>query len=155
MNGQRIVLSPHDHQEIQIITLKEVDQNSEEIGGVSEENSKSSINSLPETYTIIPGVQYKSKIYVDNLGYKYYKRSTHANRVYLVCDRQKKSKSFCRAVGSVSTNENCNTINLRAHHNHEPTEIDWDLSFLREEIATKGINETTSIRTIYNNAIAQ
>lgn len=31
----------------------------------------------PETYTIIPGIQVGSQVYVDNLNFKYYKKSSH------------------------------------------------------------------------------
>lgn len=135
--------------------VKEMDQNAQEKVSLNEDLGKN-IGCLPETYTIIPGVRYRSRIYVDNLGFKYYKRDTHRNRIYLVCAYQKNaSRPFCPCNGSISTNQMNNTITVRFPHNHEPSEIDWDVSFLREEISTVGIHESTvSLRTIYNNAIA-
>jgi hypothetical protein len=37
---------------------------------------------VPEIYQIIPGVQNRTSIYVDNFGLKYYKRYARGNRVF-------------------------------------------------------------------------
>lgn len=51
--------------------LEELDEEEEQIVRVS------------ETYRLIPGVHNRSRIYVDNLGFKYYKRETRGQRVYV------------------------------------------------------------------------
>jgi len=46
-------------------------------------------NVVPVTYRLIPGIHHGSRVYVDNVGFKYYKREAKANRIYLVCEWQK------------------------------------------------------------------
>jgi hypothetical protein len=123
---------------------------------VPEENA---LNQVPVTYRIIPGVHHGSRVYVDNLGFKYYKRETRVNRIYLVCERQKsRLYEFCPCTGSVSADLIDNRIRIRHQHNHEPADINLDVPFLREAISTRAIdpeNMSVSVRTVYNNTIVQ
>jgi len=43
----------------------------------------------PRTYRTIPGIRLNSKFYVDNLGYKYYKKKLLVNKISLICEQQK------------------------------------------------------------------
>lgn len=57
--------------------------NEKEIGFSSDEdNSENNVNiDISETYKIVPGIQHRTRVYVDNLGFKYYKRETRGNRM--------------------------------------------------------------------------
>ncbi|XP_029345894.1 uncharacterized protein LOC100570441 [Acyrthosiphon pisum] len=88
----------------------------------------------------------------------YYKREATANRIYLVCERQKsKLHEYCLCTASVSTQVD-NRIRIRNRHNHRPADINLHVPFLREAIGARGIdpeNMSVSVRTVYNNAIVQ
>lgn len=47
-----------------------------------EENALNQVPLVPVTYRLIPGIHHGSRIYVDNLGFKYYKREARVNRIY-------------------------------------------------------------------------
>ncbi|XP_025205737.1 uncharacterized protein LOC112602037 [Melanaphis sacchari] len=117
------------------------------------------LNQVPLTYRMIPGVHHGSRIYVDNLGFKFYKREATINRVYLVCERQKsRYHEYCPCTASVSTELIDNRIKVRHQHNHGPADIDLHVPFLREAIGARSIdpeNMSVSVRTAYNNAIVQ
>ncbi|KAL4103818.1 hypothetical protein QTP88_019153 [Uroleucon formosanum] len=112
---------------------------------------------VSETYSLIPGVRNRSRIYVDYLGFKYYKRQiVETACMYLVCKRQKKRNHFCPSTVTVSTNYNDNRIRLGNYHDHEPGVIDLNVPFLREAISERGIDPavtTSFMRTLYNNEI--
>lgn len=117
------------------------------------------VNEVPETYTLIPGVHHGSRVYVDNVGFKYYKREERGNRIYLVCERQKSElHDFCPCTASVSRELIDNRIRVRSQHNHRPANINLNVPFLREAIGAKGIdceNMCPSVRIAYNNAIVK
>jgi len=50
---------------------------------VLKEEEEEQIVGVSETYTLIPGVHNRSRIYIDNLGFKYYKREVRGHRVYV------------------------------------------------------------------------
>ncbi|XP_060857291.1 uncharacterized protein LOC132934900 isoform X1 [Metopolophium dirhodum] len=121
-----------------------------------EEDEEIVVVGVSETYSIIPGVQSRSRIYVDNLGFKYYKREARGGRVYLVCERQKKRNQYCHSTATVSTDLRDNRIHLQNYHDHQPAEIDLNVPFLREAIGERGIDPavtTSFMRTLYNNEI--
>ncbi|XP_050061296.1 UPF0746 protein DDB_G0281095-like [Aphis gossypii] len=73
------------------------------------------------TYRTIPGIRLNSKFYVDNFGYKYYKKKLLINRITLVCERQKNpNRPICHGSASISRNEMDNQILIVVPHNHEP-----------------------------------
>lgn len=115
---------------------------------------------IVETYTLLPGIRRNSKIYVDNLGYKYYKKKVLVNRLALICERKKNpSRPMCHGTASVSRfNEMDNRIALGNPHNHEPAEIDLNVPFLRNSLSERALDPTittTSIRTLYNSEIVR
>lgn len=115
---------------------------------------------IVETYTMLPGIRRNTKIYVDNLGYKYYQKKVLTHRLSLICERQKNpSRPMCHGTASVSRfNEMDNRIVLGNPHNHEPAEIDLQVPFLRNTLSEKSIDPTitsTSIRTLYNSEIVK
>jgi len=61
----------HEEEVVEEVEVLEKEEEEEQIVGVS------------ETYTLIPGVHNRSRIYVDNLGFKYYKRQVRGHRVYV------------------------------------------------------------------------
>jgi hypothetical protein len=69
------------------ILLDGFENNVEEVGVSSDEDFE--VIAVPEIYQIIPGVQNRTRIYVDNLGFKFYKRYARSNRVFLIWGRQK------------------------------------------------------------------
>lgn len=127
------------------------------VSSESDENVEEDVIGVPESYTIIPGIRHGTKIYVDNLGFKYYKRETRNTNIYLVCERQKNGHAFCPGSAKVNANQVNNIIKILKNHNHEPTRIDLHIPFLREAISAIGIDRsnTASSRTIYNNKIVQ
>lgn len=111
----------------------------------------------PETFRALPGVQLNSKFYVDNLGYKYYKKKLLISTISLVCERQRNpSHPRCHGSASISRNEMDNRISIKTAHNHEPEALDLDVPFLRNALGEKGVDRTsttTSIRGLYNREI--
>lgn len=113
-----------------------------------------------ETYTMLPGVRRNSKIYVDNLGYKYYQKKVLVNRLALICERQRNpSRPMCHGTASVSRfNEMDNRIVIGNPHNHEPAEIDLNVPFLRNALSERALDPTattSSIRNLYNSEIVR
>lgn len=117
------------------------------------------VNEVPQTYVTLPGIRRNSTIYVDNLKYKYYKREFLVNTISLVCERQKnRTHPICFGTASVSRNIMDNRLLLLNPHNHQPSDIDLHVPYLREAIGNRGLdrtNTTASVRTIYNNEIIQ
>eukprot|EP00102_Acyrthosiphon_pisum_P019409 XP_016656619.1 PREDICTED: uncharacterized protein LOC107882574 isoform X1 [Acyrthosiphon pisum] len=110
----------------------------------------------PETYTIIPGVQVGSQVYVDNLNFKYYRKSSVRNRLYLVCHRKNHNDwPFCPATASVNLN-NPGYLSLNRKHIHRPEIINKPLAFFREAVSKRVLspgNLASSIRLVYNQEI--
>jgi len=108
---------------------------------------------------LIPGIHHGSRVHVDNLGFKYYKREARVNRIYLECERQKSQlHDYCNCTATVSTELVGNMIKVRNQHNHGPVDINLHVPFLREAIGARGIdpeNMSVSVRTVYNNAFVQ
>lgn len=166
MNNQEIIALPdhlvdHDYflpvvyEDDHIVHEEEVVEEVEVLEE-EEEEEEEQIVGVSETYTLIPGVHNRSRIYVDNLGFKYYKRQVRGHRVYLVCERQKKRNQYCPSTAIVSTNLNDNRIHLGYYHDHQPGVIDLNVPFLRETIGERGIDPavtTSFMRTLYNNEI--
>lgn len=111
------------------------------------------------TYRTIPGIRLNSKFYVDNFGYKYYKKKLLVNRITLVCERQKNpNRLICHGSASISRNEMDNQILIVVPHNHEPNEIDLNVPFLRNALGERAIDRTIttpSIRGLYNSEITK
>jgi len=113
-------------------------------------------NVVPVTNRLIPGIHHGSKVYVDNLGFKYYKSEATANHIYLVCERQKNrllEDNPCTASMSTQVDSR---IRIWNRHNHRPVDINLHIPFLREAIGARSIdleNMSVSVRTAYNNAI--
>lgn len=113
-----------------------------------------------ETYTVLPGIRRNSKIYVDNLGYKYYQKKVLVNTLALICERQRNpSRPMCHGTASVSRfNEMDNRIVINNPHNHEPTEIDLNVPLLRNALSERALDPTVttpSIRNLYNSEIVR
>lgn len=71
---------------------------------MDEDEEKDPEENVPITYRQIPGIHHGSRVYVDNLGFKYYKREARVNRIYLVCERQKsRLYEYCPCTASVSS----------------------------------------------------
>ena len=47
------------------------------------------MDAKPRTYRIIPGIRLNSKFYVDNLGFKYYRKKLLINTINLICELRK------------------------------------------------------------------
>lgn len=108
----------------------------------------------PETYRRVPGVQRNSTIYVDNVGFKYYKREALINTISLVCVRQKNPcRSKCFGTASISINMMDNRFTIRKPHNHLPDEIDLHTQLLKVD-STNQVQQAP-MQTIYDNEIAQ
>ncbi|CAI6343719.1 unnamed protein product [Macrosiphum euphorbiae] len=133
----------HEEEVVKEVEVLEEGEEEEQIVGVS------------ETYTLIYGVHNRSRIYMDNLGFKYYKRQVRGHRVYLVCERQKKRNQYCPSTATVSTNLNDNRIHLGYYQHYQPGVIDLNVPFLRETIGERGIDPavTSFMRTLYSNEI--
>jgi len=91
MNNEEIIALPDhlvDHDYF-LSVIYEVDHTVheeevvEEVEVLEEEEEEEEIVGVSETYTLIPGVHKRSRIYVDNLGFKYYKRQVRVHRVYV------------------------------------------------------------------------
>lgn len=54
-----------------------------EVMAFEEEENEIGVAGVSETYCLIPDVHNKSRIYVDNLGFKYYKREVRGVHVYV------------------------------------------------------------------------
>ncbi|XP_050436931.1 uncharacterized protein LOC126843422 isoform X2 [Adelges cooleyi] len=79
----------------------------------------------PVTYKKLPGVHNKSDVYIDNLHYKYYKKSVYRNKMYLVCEKQrnKKANDYCPAKATITLDDANNRIELQHDgHNHLPVQ---------------------------------
>ncbi|XP_060868551.1 uncharacterized protein LOC132943527 [Metopolophium dirhodum] len=139
--------------------IEELTDEDEEERVLEDEEEDPVENVVPVTYRLIPGIHHGSRVCVNNLGFKYYKREATANRIYLVCERQKSGLyEYCPCTASVSTEVIDNIIRVRNRHNHRPADINLHVPFLREAIGAKGIdpeNMSVSVRTVYNNAIVQ
>ncbi|CAI6357035.1 unnamed protein product [Macrosiphum euphorbiae] len=149
---------PVVYEDDHILREEEVEElvEEEEVEELDEEEEEEPIVRVSETYRLIPGVHNRSRIYVDNLGFKYYKRETKGQRVYLVCERQKQRNQYCPSTATVSANLNDNRIRLGFYHDHPPRVIDLNVPFLRETIGERGIDPavtTSFMRTLYNNEI--
>ncbi|XP_060849497.1 uncharacterized protein LOC132928683 isoform X1 [Rhopalosiphum padi] len=111
----------------------------------------------PKNYRILPGIQRNTKIYVDNLGYKYYKKKLLVNTITLICERQRSpSRPICYGTASISIDISDNHISIRNPHNHEPPVIDLNVPLLRNALTERGLDPTIttmSVRSIYNNEI--
>ncbi|KAL4119677.1 hypothetical protein QTP88_012467 [Uroleucon formosanum] len=107
----------------------------EELEGVEVlEEEKEQIVGVSETYTLIPGVHNRSRIYVNNLGFKYYKRQVRGHRVYYANGRRNGSSIALPLQ----------LIHLGYYHDHQPGVIDLNLPFLRETISERGIDPAVS-----------
>jgi len=144
--------------------VKDIKDESEEatmpvpyIGEDVKDKPEEAIVDEPTIYTILPGIQHNTKIYVDNLGYKYYKKKNHINTITLICDRQRNpSKPICYGIASISIDTTDNRISIRTPHNHEPTTIDLNVPILRYALTERGLDPnitTRSVRSIYNTEI--
>ncbi|CAH1723103.1 unnamed protein product [Aphis gossypii] len=90
-----------------------------------EEGEEEQQQQQARTYRTISGIRLNSKFFVDNFGYKYYKKKLLINRITLVCERQKNpNRPICHGSASISRNEMDNQILIVVPHNHEPNEID-------------------------------
>ncbi|XP_025205699.1 uncharacterized protein LOC112602003 [Melanaphis sacchari] len=112
----------------------------------------------PTIYRTLPGIQRNTKIYVDNLGYKYYKKKFLVDTITLICERQRNpSRPLCYGTASISKDEMDNRISIRTPHNHEPSPIDLNVPFLRNALTEKGldpkITTTMSVQNIYEDEI--
>ncbi|KAE9538825.1 hypothetical protein AGLY_005407 [Aphis glycines] len=127
------------------------------IGEDVKDKPEEAIVDIPTIYTILPGIQRNTKIYVDNLGYKYYKKKNHINTITLICDRQRNpSKPICYGIASISIDATDNRISIRTPHNHEPTVFDLNVPILRYALTERGLDPnitTRSVRSIYNTEI--
>lgn len=96
MNNEEIIALPnhlvdHDYflpvvyEDDHIVHEEEVAEEVEELEEEEEVEEEEQIVEVgvSETYSLIPGVHNRSRIYIDNLGFKYYKRQTVRNRVYV------------------------------------------------------------------------
>ncbi|KAL4096887.1 hypothetical protein QTP88_021762 [Uroleucon formosanum] len=123
---------------------------------VHEENANILQQEVIEMYTTLPGVRLKSLVYMDNLGYKYYKNNGRNNKVYLVCENEKNRAEFCPTIAIISVVINENWIRTNRNHNHYPPVVDIPLVHLRRSIGMSGTSSgrmSNSIRNIYNNEI--
>ncbi|XP_050060104.1 uncharacterized protein LOC114132321 isoform X2 [Aphis gossypii] len=127
------------------------------IGEDVKDKPEEAIVDIPTIYTILPGIQRNTKIYVDNFGYKYYKKKNHINTITLICDRQRNpSKPICYGIASISIDATDNRISIRTPHNHEPTVFDLNVPILRYALTERGLDPnitTRSVRSIYNTEI--
>lgn len=126
----------------------DVDDNREEI------IVENDFNQVPETYRMIPGVRHGSKVYVDNLGFRYYMHEASTKSIYLVYERQK-NRGFehcpCRALVSTDLVNNKIYIKDRYQHNHEPAVTNLDVPFFRGAISTRALdweNMYVSVKTV-------
>ncbi|KAL5237348.1 hypothetical protein ACI65C_004758 [Semiaphis heraclei] len=122
----------------------------------SDRENEVPVEQNPETYEIIPGVQFGSKVHVDNLNYKYYKKSTVRTRLYLVCHRKNNNDwPFCSATASINL-ETPGYLTLNKRHNHGPEVINKPVSFFREAVSKRVLAPGTlssSVRLVYNQEI--
>ncbi|XP_050436924.1 uncharacterized protein LOC126843422 isoform X1 [Adelges cooleyi] len=94
----------------------------------------------PVTYKKLPGVHNKSDVYIDNLHYKYYKKSVYRNKMYLVCEKQrnKKADDYCPAKATIKLDDANNRIELqRDGHNHLPMQQNLEVPFVRPDTYRK------------------
>ncbi|KAL4098120.1 hypothetical protein QTP88_022785 [Uroleucon formosanum] len=125
---------------------------------VHEENANILQQGVIEMYTTLPGVRLKSLVYMDNLGYRYYKNNSRNNKVqvYLVCENQKNRAEFCPTTAIISVVINENWIRTNRNHNHYPQVVHISLVHLRRSIGMSGTSSgrmSNSFRNIYNNVI--
>ncbi|KAL5237323.1 hypothetical protein ACI65C_004736 [Semiaphis heraclei] len=150
--------NPNEYEEIEVLENERIPAD-EEVLEEEEDPEENALNQVPATYRLIPGVHHGSRVYIDNLGFKYYKREIRVNPIYLVCERQKSQlHDYCPCAASVSTQLVDNRIKVRNQHNHGPADFNLHVPFLKEAIGARGIdheNMSVSVRTAYNNAIVQ
>ncbi|CAI6371190.1 unnamed protein product [Macrosiphum euphorbiae] len=109
-----------------------------------------------ETFIVLPGVRLNSKVFMDNIKYRYYKNGARNNKTYLICENQKNVAEFCPSTAWVRSEdviEGKGTIMTRLPHNHLPPNVDIPMVNLRRSIGLAGTstgNLATSIRQIYN-----
>ncbi|KAF0768708.1 Uncharacterized protein FWK35_00005774, partial [Aphis craccivora] len=103
------------------------------------------VDQNPEIYTIIPGVQVGSLVYVDNLNFR-----------YLVCHRKNHNDwPFNPASASVKLN-NPGNLSLNRLHDHHPEIINKPLAFIKEAVSKRVLspgNLSSSVRLVYNQEI--
>jgi len=123
-----------------------------EDGPARDEEQEFVIDAEPRIYRTIPGIRLNSKFYVDNLGYKYYRKKLLVNRISIICERRKYRRGhMCHGSASISRNEMDNQLSIVTPHNHHPEAIDLDVPFLRK--AVDRTITTPSIRSLYNSEI--
>lgn len=114
------------------------------------------IANKPIKYRILPGIQRNSKIYVDDFGYKYYKKKLLINKIALICERQRNPcRRKCHGTASISKDETDKQISIGTPHNHDPPVIDLNLPLLRDAIAERCLDplRTLCVQSIYKNEI--
>lgn len=96
-----------------------------------------------------------SLIYVNDLGFKYYKHVAFVNKIVLMSEKQKdQSHLWCMFTAFTNKDLIDNYIAICGPHNHETHMIDLNVPFYRSAISESEFhptNTTTSKRTIYNN----
>ncbi|XP_060867758.1 uncharacterized protein LOC132943013 isoform X2 [Metopolophium dirhodum] len=114
------------------------------------------IANKPIIYRILPGIQRNTKIYVDDFGYKYYKKKLLVNKVTLICERQRNpSRRMCHGTASINKDETDKQISIGTPHNHNPPVIDLNVPLLRDALGERCLDpiRTESVRSIYNSEI--
>ncbi|CAI6351644.1 unnamed protein product [Macrosiphum euphorbiae] len=114
------------------------------------------IANKPIIYRILPGIQRNTKIYVDDFGYKYYKKKLLVNKVTLICERQRNpSRRMCHGTASINKDETDKRISIGTPHNHDPPVIDLNVPLLRDALGERCLDpiRTESVRSIYNSEI--
>jgi len=110
----------------------------------------------PKVYRILPGVQRNTKIYLDDIGYKYYKKKLLISKITLICERQRnRSRPMCHGTAYINKDETDNRITIGTPHNHEPQLIDMNVPLLRDALGERCLDpiRTQSVRSIYNSEI--
>ncbi|VVC39757.1 Hypothetical protein CINCED_3A008936 [Cinara cedri] len=106
------------------------------------------------SYTKLSGIQLNFIVYMDNLGYIYYKNISRDNKIYLVCQNQKSRNVFCPSTAKISGDFNKNWIKTNGVHNYLLPVVDIPITHLRRNIGIAGTNSRkSSIRQVYNNKI--
>ncbi|XP_022172927.1 uncharacterized protein LOC111035563 [Myzus persicae] len=114
---------------------KENDENEELINDYEAENLQHN-----RTYICIPGVHDKSNFYIDNFQNNYYKKSVVRNKMYLICEKQRKEKvnEYCPATAIIEIHDPENRLRLHpGGHNHGAVERDLDMPYLRRAIGRR------------------
>ncbi|CAI6371232.1 unnamed protein product [Macrosiphum euphorbiae] len=132
----------------------------QEDGAVEQEDGAVELvmHAEPRTYRIIPGIRLNSKFYVDNLGFKYYRKKLLVNTINLICELRKNPRGdfMCHGSASISINERDNRLRIVTDHNHDPEAINLDVPFLRNALGERAVDRTVttpSVRGLYNSEI--